>query len=142
MANIIGLDLNVDQDFLAEAVKQSVIMGISESLNGKNEIVSQIVKMALGVKVNDKGVISTYSSDNKQTLLEYHVKKLISDVLKDELEKIMEERRPEVEKVIREELSKQVNIQKFADRFFSTVSDAISSTWVPRIFVDFERTER
>ena len=142
MANIIGLDLNVDQDFLADAVKQSVLMGISESLNGKNEIVSQIVKMALGVKVNDKGVISTYSSDNKQTLLEYHVKKLISDVLKDELERIMKERRPEVEKVIREELSKQVNIQKFADRFFSTVSDAISSTWVPRILVDFERAER
>ena len=54
MANIIGLDLNVDQDYLAEAVRQTVIMGISESLNGKNEIVSQIVKMTLNTKVSER----------------------------------------------------------------------------------------
>ena len=30
MANIVGLDLNIDQDYLAEAVRQTVIMGISE----------------------------------------------------------------------------------------------------------------
>lgn len=37
MANIVGLDLNIDQDYLAEAVRQTVIMGISESLNGNKE---------------------------------------------------------------------------------------------------------
>lgn len=26
MANIVGLDLNIDQDYLAEAVRQTVIM--------------------------------------------------------------------------------------------------------------------
>jgi hypothetical protein len=65
MANIVGLDLNIDQDYLAEAVKQTVMMGISESLNGKNEIVSQIVKMVLSTKVDKNGKISSYSSDNK-----------------------------------------------------------------------------
>lgn len=65
MGSIVGLDLNIDQDYLAEAVKQTVVMGISEALNGKNEIVSQIVKMTLNTKVSDKGTISTYSSDNK-----------------------------------------------------------------------------
>ena len=55
MANIVGLDLNIDQDYLAEAVRQTVMMGISESLNGKNEIVSQIVKMVLSTKVDKTG---------------------------------------------------------------------------------------
>lgn len=54
MGNIVGLDLNIDQDYLAKAVQQTVLMGISESLNGKNEIVSQIVKMTLNTKVTDK----------------------------------------------------------------------------------------
>jgi len=33
MGNIVGLDLNIDKDYLEEAVKQTVIMGISEALN-------------------------------------------------------------------------------------------------------------
>ena len=80
MGNIVGLDLNIDQDYLADAVKQTVIMGISESLNGKNEIVSQIVKMVLTTKVDKTGKISSYSSDNKYTLLEYYVQKMIKEV--------------------------------------------------------------
>lgn len=89
MANIVGLDLNIDQDYLAEAVRQTVITGISESLNGKNEIVSQIVKMTLSTKVSDTGTISSYERDNKYTLLEYHVKKMISEVTAEELQKIV-----------------------------------------------------
>ena len=67
--NIVGVNLNVDKDYLQEAVKQTVLMGISESLNGKNEIVSQIVKSVLDTKVDKTGKISSYSSDNKYTIL-------------------------------------------------------------------------
>ena len=68
MANIVGLDLSIDQDYLAEAVKQTVMMGISESLNGKNEIVSQIVKMVLSTKVDKNGKVSSYSKDRKSVV--------------------------------------------------------------------------
>ena len=69
--NIVGLDLNIDKDFLAEAVKQTVLMGISESLNGKNEIVSQIVNAVLSTKVDEKGMINSYEGYNRQTIIEF-----------------------------------------------------------------------
>lgn len=141
MANIVGLDLNIDQDYLAEAVRQTVIMGISESLNGKNEIVSQIVKMLLSTKVTDKGTISSYERDNRYTLLEYHVKKMISEVTAEELQKIVDERKPEITKAIREELSKKVNYTKFVDAFIGSVSSAINNVWVPRIEVVFDKQD-
>lgn len=139
MANIVGLDLNIDQDYLAEAVRQTVIMGISESLNGKNEIVSQIVKMTLNTKVCDKGTISSYESDNRYTLLEYYVKKMIAEITSEEMKKIVDERRPEITKAIREELSKKVNYTKFVDVFISNISEAIDSSWCPKIEVSFEK---
>lgn len=137
MANIIGLDLNVDQDYLAEAVRQTVIMGISESLNGKNEIVSQIVKMTLNTKVSDKGTISNYERDNRYTLLEYYVRKAISEVAAEEMQTIVNERKPEIAKAIREELSKKVNYTKFVDAFIDNVSTAVTNTWVPKIEINF-----
>lgn len=139
MANIVGLDLNIDQDYLAEAVRQTIIMGISESLNGKNEIVSQIVKMTLNTKVCDKGTISSYERDNRYTLLEYYVKKMITEVTSEEMKKIVDERRPEITKAIREELSKKVNYTKFVDAFISNISKAIDTSWCPKIEVSFEK---
>ena len=138
MANIVGLDLNIDQDYLSEAVRQTVIMGISESLNGKNEIVSQIVKMTLNTRVSDKGTISSYDRDNKYTLLEYYVRKMIKEVTAEEMQKIVDERKPEITKAIRDELSKKVNYTKFVDAFISNTANAINNTWVPKIEVNFE----
>ena len=141
MGNIIGLDLNVDRDYLADAVKQTVLMGISESLNGKNEIVSQIVKMTLNTKVSDKGIISNYSHDYKYTLLEYYVRKMIKEVTAEEMQKIVDERRPEITKAIREELAKKVNYTKFVDAFIDNISNAINTSWCPRIEINFEKAK-
>lgn len=138
MANIVGLDLNIDQDYLSEAVKQTVLMGISEALNGKNEIVSQIVKMTLSTRVDGTGKISSYQRDNQYTLLEYYVRKMIKEVTAEELQKIIDERKPEITKAIRDELSKKVNYTKFVDAFISNVANAINTSWVPRIEVNFE----
>ena len=139
MGNIVGLDLNIDQDYLANAVKQTVMMGISESLNGKNEIVSQIVRMVLNTKVSDKGTISNYSSDNKYTLLEFHVRNMIKEVTAEELQKIVDEHREDIAKAIRTELAKKVNYNKFVDAFIDNISSAISNSWVPRIEVTFDQ---
>ena len=139
MSNIVGLDLNIDKDYLAEAVKQTVIMGISESLNGKNEIVSQIVKMTLNTRVNDKGIISNYSSDNKYTLLEYYVRKMIKEVTAEEMNKMVEEHREDIAKAIRAELQKKVNYNKFVDRFIDNISNAVNNSWCPKIEVSFDQ---
>ena len=139
MGNIVGLDLNIDQDYLADAVKQTVIMGISESLNGKNEIVSQIVKMVLTTKVDKTGKISSYSSDNKYTLLEYYVQKMIKEVTAEEMQKIVDEHRDDITKAIRSELAKKVNYSKFVDAFIDNVSSAVSNSWCPRIEIKFDQ---
>lgn len=139
MANIVGLDLSIDQDYLAEAVKQTVMMGISESLNGKNEIVSQIVKMVLSTKVDKNGKVSSYSNDNKYTLLEFHVRRAIEEITCEELQALVNERKPEITQAIRAELAKKVNYTKFVDSFFTGVESALSNTWVPKINVEFDK---
>ena len=141
MGNIVGLDLNIDQDYLANAVKQTVMMGISESLNGKNQIVSQIVSMVLNTKVDKSGKISAYSSDNKYTLLEFYVMKMIREVTAEELQNLVNERREDITKAIRSELAKKANYNKFVDGFIDNISSAINNTWVPKIEIQFEQME-
>lgn len=120
--NIVGVNLNVDKDYLQEAVKQTVLMGISESLNGKNEIVSQIVNSVLQTKVDRTGRVSSYSYDNKYTLLEFYVNEMLTDVVKEEIKNMIEEKRTECADIIRKELNKKANINKFVDNFIDSTS--------------------
>ena len=141
MENIVGLDLNIDKDYLANAVQQSVMMGISESLNGKNEIVSQIVKMVLNQKVDKSGQISSYSRNNEYTLLEFYVMKMLREVTAEEMQKLVDEHREDITKAIRTELSKKVNYNKFVDAFIDNVSSAVSNSWCPRIEIKFDQSK-
>ena len=119
--SIIGLDLNIDQDYIAEAVKQTVIIGISESLNGKNEIVSQIVNLVLSVRVDEKGKINSYKDYNKYTLVEYHVRKLIEEETKTTIEEILNDNR----EVIETELRKAINNKKFTNEIVAAMTNGM-----------------
>ncbi len=140
MGNLVGLDLNIDQNFLTDAVRQTVIMGISESLNGKNEIVSQLVNMVLNTKVREQdGKLPQYACDKTCTLLEYHVRQAIKQITAEELQAIVEEKKPEIKKAIRKELNKEKTMTNFVDAFVSEVISATTNTWCPKIQVEFER---
>ena len=140
-SKIAGISLDVNQDFLAEAVKQTVIMGISEALNGKNEIVSQIVNSVLNQKVDKKGQVSSYRNDSKYTLLEYYVRNMLAEETKAEIVKIMDERRPEIRKIIRDALMTSKFVDKFTKDFITTVSEAMKSRWDTKIDINIQEKE-
>lgn len=137
--NIVGVNLNVDKDYLQEAVKQTVLMGISESLNGKNEIVSQIVNSVLQTKVDRTGKVSSYSYDNKYTLLEFYVNEMLTDVVKEEIKNMIEEKRTECAELIRKELNKKANINKFVDNFIDSTSKSLNQSWRTTININYEK---
>lgn len=137
--NIVGVNLNVDKDYLQEAVKQTVLMGISESLNGKNEIVSQIVNSVLQTKVDRTGRVSSYSYDNKYTLLEFYVNEMLTDVVKEEIKNMIEEKRTECADIIRKELNKKANINKFVDNFIDSTSKSLNQGWKTTININYKK---
>jgi hypothetical protein len=96
--------------------------------------------MVLNTKVDKSGKISTYSSDNKYTLLEFYVMKMIKEVTAEELQNLVNERREEITKAIRTELAKKTTYNKFVDKFIENVADAVNNTWVPKIEIQFEQS--
>lgn len=141
MENIFGLNLNIDENYLANAVQQTVMMGIAESLNGKNEIVSQIVHSVLNTKVDDKGQISRYQSDNKYTILEFYVRNLITEEVKEEIKRICDDRRPQIREMIRAKLREECTAERFMDKFYDCMIDNLDSIWHTKVNVEFEKRE-
>jgi len=138
MGNIVGIDLNVDNNYLNEAVKSIVMTGIAETLD-KDKIVNGLVKAVLETKVDEKGEISSYSRDNRYTLLEVYVNNIIREIVKEEMKKLVEEKRPKMQEIIRRELNKRATLDKFVDAFISNNLDNLDSNWKTKISVEYDK---
>ena len=138
MGNIVGIDLNVDNNYLNEAVKSIVMTGIAETLD-KDKIVNGLVKAVLETKVDKEGRISSYSSDNRYTLLEVYVNNIIREIVKEEMKKLVEEKRTKMQEMIRRELNKRATLDKFVDAFISNNLDNLDSNWKTKISVEYEK---
>ncbi|CDE54980.1 putative uncharacterized protein [Clostridium sp. CAG:269] len=138
MGNIVGIDLNVDNNYLNEAVKSIVMTGIAETLD-KDKIVNGLVKAVLETKVDKEGRISSYSSDNRYTLLEVYVNNIIREIVKEEMKKLVEEKRTKMQEIIRRELNKRATLDKFVDAFISNNLDNLDSNWKTKISVEYEK---
>lgn len=138
MSNIVGLNLDIDDNYLAEAIKNTVMTGIVESLD-KDKVVSGLVNTVLETKVDKDGCISSYHSDNKYTLLEVYVNKMIRDVIKEEMKKLVEEKRPKMQEIIRKELNKKATLDKFVDVFISNNLDNLDNNWRTKISVEYQK---
>lgn len=140
MSNIVGLNLDIDDDYLAEAIKNTVMTGIVETLD-KDKIVSGLVNTVLETKVDKDGCISRYSSDNTHTLLEVYVNKMLRDIVKEEMKKLVEEKRPKMQEIIRRELNKKTTINKFVDAFISSNLDNLDNDWRTKISIEYEKNK-
>ena len=129
----------MDDNYLAECVKQTVIMGISESLNGKNEIVSQLVKSVLETKVDKTGKISSYSSDNRYSLLEVMTQNAIREITKEEFKRLIEESRPQISKAIRAELEKKETMGNMVAAFLNAIEKQLTSSYSMNVEVEFTK---
>jgi len=140
VGNIVGIDLNIDDNYLNEAVKSIVMTGIAESLD-KEKIVNGLVKTVLETKVDEEGKISSYSRDNRHTLLEVYVNKIIREIVKEEMKKLVEEKRPKMQEIIRRELNKRATLDKFVDAFISNNLDNLYNNWKTKISVEYEKNK-
>lgn len=136
--NVLGLDLKIDQEYIGKCVSEIVKAGMLEALDSKNEIASECVKAVLNTRVDKNGNPSNSSWD-KDTLIQYLLRKFISDLTREEIMDVVEEKRPEIKELIRKELGKKSTLDKFVNSFFNNVSDTLAEDWKTNINIQFEK---
>ena len=136
--SMFGLDLNIDQDYLESAVKECVMMGISEALNGKNEIVSQLVHEVLSQKVNGNGQ-PTSSTYNSTTLLEYYTKNALKECIKEELADVINSKKDDIKRIFRNQINEDCNIEGMCGEFIKSLLR--ENNFRPIISVEFKKED-
>lgn len=135
--NILGVDLKIDQEYIGKCVEEVVKSGIIEALDMKNELAEKCVKEILNTKVDSQGRKSTYSYD-KDTLLDFYLRKAISETAIEEIKSVMEENKPKLRELIKNELSKKSTLDNFVKSFFDNVESTLANSYKTKIDIKFE----
>jgi hypothetical protein len=146
MQQIIGLNLNVDQKYVTDVVKQSVLLAIANAVDTeKTGIVNGVVNAVLTTKVKKENGAKAddydIRNDRACTLIEYYVSKIISDLIKSELQSIIESKRNDFRKLLLEAFSKKENQKNLVNGFLDSIVKNAESTYYTKIDIDFKRKD-
>jgi hypothetical protein len=146
MQQIIGLNLNIDQKYVTDVVKQSVLLAIANAVDTEktgivngvvNAVLTTMVKRENGAKAEDYDV----RNGRACTLIEYYVRNIISDLIKGELQSIIESKRDDFRKLLLEGLSKKENQKNLVNGFLDSLVQNAKSTYCTKVNVGFERAK-
>lgn len=137
--NILGVDLKIDQEYIARSVKDVVKASMIEALGDKSRIVTEVVTQLLNQKVDRDGKIDTYGYSSSVPLIEYHLRQIICDIVKEEIKNCIEERREELSKIIKSEINKKATLNRFVDSFINNTYKVLDDEYLTKINIDFEK---
>lgn len=138
--NILGVDLKIDQEYIAKCVEDVVKASMSEALGSTERITKEVVTQILNSKVDRDGELST-SSWGTEPILDYHLRKTITDIVKEEVKNAIEKKRGVIKDLMQKELQKKNNLEKFVDSFINNTTEVLQKSWATKIDIQFMKKE-
>lgn len=138
--NILGVDLKIDQEYIAKCVQDVVKASMTDALGSTERITKEVVTQILSSKVNKDGELST-SSWGTEPILDYHLRKSITDIVKEEVKNVIESKRGIIKDLIQKELQKKSNLEKFVDSFINNTTEVLQKNWATKIDIQFTKKE-
>ncbi len=138
--NVMGMTMQINEDFINNLAKQMVSESIMATIGGGDKFVSGIVAEILKTKVNpDNGRVESYSSSIPY--IQYLINKVIREEVSGTIQEILDEKRTEIRASIRKELMKDKVIDAFYNGFVKNITDSIDTRYRTSIHVNFDRED-
>ena len=138
MGNIVGVDLKLDEKYIEASVTEIVRASIVQALGQPEKIVRAAVDNAVNSYVDSDGKPCRKDSYRSKPYLQYLAEQTIEKTVREQMEKIIEENKPQfVDEIIR-----QLNTKKFkqrtAEAFIETMLKGAESKYKMPVKVSFE----
>ena len=138
MANVLGIDLNIDEKFIQESVQSVVRSAMVEALGDPSVLAKAAIDQAINKYVDKNTGKECSQGWNSVPWLDYLAKKVVEDTVREVVVQVVEENT----EVFKEEIKKQFSDKKFrnnaAAAFIQTIMDAATSSYKMPISISFK----
>ena len=138
MANILGVDLKLDQEYIKASVEDIVKSGIVQALGDPERIVKTAVDQTINMKVDMDGKPCS-SSYGSVSYLNWLANKTVQDVVREAMTDIVKEQADTIKELVKKQLSSKQFLNDASGQFVKSLLDNTASTWKTPITVCFEK---
>jgi len=129
----LSIPQSVTQPIVAAKIQEAVLA----ALGGSEALVASVIKQICETRVSDSGKVSTYSSDNKHSWLDFHV----TEIIKTEVMKGVQEQirigAENIKAAMITQLKTQKGATKVANALLDSLNGTFSSNWKSSFTIDF-----
>ena len=139
--NLMGLNLSVDNDLVAEAAREAIIASVAANMSNKEQIVHEFVKSMLSEKVLvDNGEKPRgYCSERTCSRMEYCVRKALEEIAREEVANMVEEQKPALRDLVRKEFQKETVQGQLVEMFMDSLAANMTNRYTSKISVEFAK---
>jgi hypothetical protein len=129
------VNLSIPQEVTQPIVAAKIQEAVLAALGGADKIIQGVVHQICNTKVSAKdGHVSSYSSDNTMTWMDYHVTQMIRGSVQEELRNQV----VEISAPIKDELIKQLQTKKGASMMATAILEGVAGTFKDSYSTKFE----
>lgn len=132
----LSIPKEVTQPIVAAKIQEAVLA----ALGGSEKIVEGIIHNICNTKVDSEGLVSTYSSNNKQTWIDYHVTSIIQHAVKEELKRQLDAGALPIKEAMIKVMQSKAGSSKIADAILMGLTGTFKGeNIIPSIQINFEK---
>lgn len=137
---ILGLEMNLDQEYIKGAVEDIVKAGIVQALGNPEEIVRAAISQSIAKKVDRDGKPST--SYDAKPYLDWLANRTVEQTVRDCIVQWIEENKQSLETEIKKQLGSKKFKEQTAASFIKTMLDSANSHYTMPLYIRFEEPKR
>lgn len=141
MANIVDLDLKLNEQYLAASVQDIVKAAIVSALGDPTKVLKNAVNSVVGQYVDSDGKPCSSSSYRATPYLDWLARKVIEDTVREVMRDTIEERKDEFVEIIKQQLSSRKAKNSIAASFIETIVSCANLGYRMPIEVKFKSDE-
>jgi len=130
-----SVSLQISKDIVNPIVQAKVKEAVLAALGGTDELVKKVCDQIINQKVNDKGAVSSYSSDNKYNWIDIIVTEQLKAAVKDELQKQIIESTAQIKEAMISQIRTKKGASLVAKALLDGLNGSFASNWKSSINV-------
>lgn len=135
------VSLKIDQTMVSSVLTKQIQAAIVAQLGDQDELISHAVKVALSIKVDRKGKVSDYSSDNRYDFLEILATNSIHEAAKAALDEWLQENSAKIKEAVLEELKTPSRQRSIAVAYADAIEHSLTTSWNMNCNIVFKEKE-
>jgi hypothetical protein len=136
------ISITVGQDLVKPILEQKIKMAILESFDKKEQVLDELIRQVLLVKVDRAGNPTRSSYEEVGTLLDFHFKSAIINALKESVKEFADEHKQEIKLELARQLKSKKGVSSFVSSIMTGIIDNIDNKWPKEFIIKLNQFEK